>query len=310
MQAAVERQQAAVQRAQATAAGSYPTQFAARSTWALIVGSALIITAGVVTLLLVGRKWIARNAGMLFALAGIGIVGMVGLLAVGVPLVFYVRSMDVVVLATEEPAAALADTAADSDTAATSAVETPAEAAPAAVELPDWITAFAKNPIDFNATGTTVLISDQWATVQESEQQLEAQAALLLAQRLRFEHPETSGWRPTNDLIHQTTAITQRFVEPTTLRVGEFDAPMYRSYWQLEYTPGFASAAYSAWKQFAVQQRLWWLGGGTVGLTILFGLAAAALRIDSATGGRYRGRLTFAAVGFCTTLGAAVLLLS
>jgi hypothetical protein len=154
-----------------------------------------------------------------------------------------------------------------------------------------------------------VLRSDAWSSEEESEQQLETLAQTLVARRFRQDHPELSGWQPPVDIIHQSGAITQRHVEQTSLKVGEFESPMYRTYWQLDYNAALADRAYAAAKDLAVQHRVSGLGVGAIALTLLFGLVAAALRVDSSTGGRYRGRLIFSAVGIVATVAAALLML-
>ncbi|MBL8849239.1 MAG: hypothetical protein JNG89_06125, partial [Planctomycetaceae bacterium] len=113
------------------------------------------------------------------------------------------------------------------------------------------------------------------------------------------------------DLIHQSGAIINRHIQQTSLKVGEFESPMYRSYWQLDYNAALADRAYAAAKNVAVQHRVSGLGVGAVALTLLFGVVAAALRVDSSTGGRYRGRLALAAVSLCAAAaGAAALVLA
>jgi hypothetical protein len=187
------------------------------------------------------------------------------------------------------------------------AVTVDAETQPTPVELPDWVKRADRyfNRLDRDPA---VVVSDEWATVAESEAQLEALAAAAIARQLQMQGASTPGWLPSRDFIHQSGALQQRFVEETTLKVGEFESPMYRSYWQVAVTPGVRDKAYSQWKRFAVDQRLAWLGGGTAGITLLFAMIAAMLRFDSATSGRYR-RHMFAAVGISTTLLTSLLVL-
>ncbi|MBL8850914.1 MAG: hypothetical protein JNG89_14645, partial [Planctomycetaceae bacterium] len=152
---------------------------------------------------------------------------------------------------------------------------TPAETPPVIAELPEWARVSSDVPADLSA-GPTVLRSDEWSSVEESELQLEKVAQTLIARRFRQEHPELSGWQPPVDIIHQCGAITQRYVEQTSLKVGEFESPMYRTYWRLDYNAALADRAYAAAKNLAVQHRLSALGIGVIALTLLFGLVAAA----------------------------------
>ena len=187
-------------------------------------------------------------------------------------------------------------------------VQLPAENPPVIANLPEWARAAEDHPADLSA-GPTVLRSDAWSSVEESEQQLEKLTQTLVARRFQQGHPELSGWQPPVDIIHQSGAITQRHVEQTSLKVGEFESPMYRTYWQLDYNAALADRAYAAAKERTVQARVSELGIGAVALTLLFGLVAAALRVDSSTSGRYRGRLIFSALGIVATVAAALLML-
>jgi hypothetical protein len=189
------------------------------------------------------------------------------------------------------------DTSVDSSKAVDSAEEAPASAP--TPELPEWARG---ETVDWRELpegvhqNPVVLKSDQWSSVQESEIQMEAMAARALEQQLRVPYGSSFNWEPSTDFIHQSGAIQQRFVEQTSLKVGEFETPMYRSYWQVAATPHVSDLAQKEWKAAAVQERLTMLGAGAAVLTLLFAGGAAGLRFDSATSGQYRRRLAAAAV--------------
>ena len=185
----------------------------------------------------------------------------------------------------------------------TAAAVDDAEAGPVPVELPGWVQDHQDNINEFGHD-PILLASEQWATVEECESQLEAIAAVAVAQQLQAQKPQLSGWTPSVDFLHQSGAIQERFVEETSLQVGEEEMPMYRSYWQVAVTPQVGDLAFAQWKDSAVDQRLVWLGAGAGGLTFVFALLAGLLRIDSATNGRYRGRLALGTAGLCIALAA------
>lgn len=209
----------------------------------------------------------------------------------------------------DQPEEVVAAPAVAGDSAATDDLAEVAESRPVPVELPEWV---REGQDHLNDLGhhPALLVSEQWATVEESESQLEEFAALALKRQLQVWRPELREWTPEDGFLHQSGAIQKRFVEETALRFGEFEEPMYRSYWQVSVTPHVGNLAFDQWKASTVDQRLVWLGGGAGGLTALFMLMAGMLRIDSKTGGRYRGRLAVAALGTVATIGVAALMLA
>lgn len=198
-------------------------------------------------------------------------------------------------------------TTAETPVAANTPAAATAEATPPPAALPDWIRGHELEINDVTRT-PILLASEQWSSVPESEVQIEQLAEVAILQQLQLQRPDLDGWRPNNDFIHQSGAIRQRFVEQTSLKVGEVEMPMYRSYWQLAVTPQVNDMAYQEWKATAIERRILWLGGGAGGLTLLFGAIAAALRIDASRSSRYRGRTVAAAVGIVAMLGAAAAL--
>jgi hypothetical protein len=177
-------------------------------------------------------------------------------------------------------------------------------------ELPDWVD---DEPLEdaVNDIRHQVLVSDQWATLEEADAQLTSFAAAELSRYLAAEHPQAAGWQPDADAIARSGAVTRRVHETSTLPIGEFNPALYREYWQLELTPTVREHLLEAWRPFAVSQRLSWLGAALGVLTLLFAALAAILRIGGA--GRRRGQpvLSKATVAAAViTAGAAALLLA
>jgi len=322
---------------------------------AMIVLPMLFGIAVCVAILILCRKWIARNAGVLIPIAGIGsICALAGGMLSGAYLVWNTQMTEresalraqkvqelralgeslhhhslhdlqggVISTSADEPAeplpsntvlavatdVAIADPAATAAETPDAATETPATAP--TPELPEWArgeTVDSRSLRQGVHQNPVTLKSDQWSSVQETEVQLEAMAMRALRQQLQMERGSTFHWEPSVDFIHQSGAIQQRFVEQTSLKVGEFESPMYRSYWQVAATPHVSELAHAQWKATAIEERLIWLGAGAAALTLLFAGTAASLRIDAATGGRYRRRYTAATVALISlAVGTAAL---
>ena len=177
-------------------------------------------------------------------------------------------------------------------------------------ELPDWVD---DEPVadSLNGTARKVLTSDQWATAEEADAQLTTLAAAELSRYLAAEHPQAAGWLPDTSAIVQSGAITRRVQETSTLPIGEFNPPLYRSYWQLELTPDVREQLADAWRPYAVSQRLSWLGAGVIGLTLLFAALAAILRLGRASTARVQPVLSNATiVAALIAAGAAAMMLA
>ncbi len=155
-----------------------------------------------------------------------------------------------------------------------------------------------------------VLVSDQWATLEEADAQLTNLAAIKLSNYLAWEHPSAAGWMPDAETIVQSGAVTRRLHETSTLPIGEFNPSLYRMYWELELTPDVRARLLEAWRPFAVQQRITWLGIGIGVLTLAFALVGGLLRKGSHEGRRQRsiGPATVAAVVIAA--GAATVMLT
>lgn len=270
-----------------------------------------------------GRRVIAGNDKLVVALLAVvgafAVLLTVGLLLfVGGTWVSYapMRQMTATELRPPPPppvAVAVTDVATIDPTA--DAAEPEAAVSEAAVtppaDLPEWARTDAVSNRDLREwapRNPAVLVSDEWSSVPESEVQLEAMAAHALRQQLQLDHGPSFDWRPSNDFIHQSGVIQRRFTRQTTLKVGEFEPPMYQTYWEVSATPQVSHLAEVAWRGELAERRLKFLGGGVAGLTLLFASIAGVLRFDAATGGRHRRRVAAATVaGVAAIAGTAML---
>lgn len=267
------------------------------------------------------RRWFAGNdkrVVSVFAVAGAFMVLLtLGLLfVVGGTWAFRAssRQMPATVLYPPPPppvSVAVADLAAVEPTAEASATEVAVPESPVTppAELPEWARGTVVNDRDLRhwaPRNPVVLVSDQWSSMPESEIQLENLAARALRRQLQLAQGPSFDWRPSKDFIHQSGAIQRRFTRETTLKVGEFESPMYQTYWEVSATPQVSNWAQAEWRTALTEQRLACLGGGAAVLTLLFASIAAALRIDGSTGGKYRQHM-FAAAAFVASMGAATL---
>jgi hypothetical protein len=170
--------------------------------------------------------------------------------------------------------------------------------------LPAWISNSTTEP------DARVYTSGLWVTTGEADQELTRKLSPALSEYFWAQYPQAAGWTPSEVLCVQSGAVAQRCYESVPMQFGDDTHTMHRAYWQVQHTPESAQFLFDNWRPLAVQQRLVWLGGGILLLTLLCGAASAYFRVDAATGGRYRGRLRFAAGAVCVAGGVAAILLA
>lgn len=171
--------------------------------------------------------------------------------------------------------------------------------------LPAWISSSIEDP------DSRVYTSGLWVTTEEADQELARKLAPALSEYFWAQYPQAAGWTPSEVLCVQSGAVARRCYESVPMQlIGEHPHTMHRAYWQVQHTPEAARFLFGNWRPLAVQQRLVWLGGSILLLTLLCGAASAYFRVDAATGGRYRGRLRFAAGAVCVAGGVAAILLA
>ena len=155
-----------------------------------------------------------------------------------------------------------------------------------------------------------VLVSDQWATLEEADAQLTNLASIKLSEYLVAEHPSAAGWMPDAEAIVQSGAVTRRLHEASTLPIGEFNPSLYRVYWELELTPDVRAQLLQTWRPFAVQQRITWLGIGIGVITLLLAALRFILRRGSGSPPQRRAMGPATVAAAVITAGAATLMLA
>ncbi|MGQ0634059.1 MAG: hypothetical protein ACT4QC_05600 [Planctomycetaceae bacterium] len=153
-----------------------------------------------------------------------------------------------------------------------------------------------------------VLNSKLYASVEEAEADVTAQAVLRVRDRFREALGATADWVVPVTIVDQfgvkdfvTETVDKDFGEP----IGK--AKMYRAHVWLDYSERLRDALAAEWRGQLVEQRLIVLTSILGLVTLMLGTAAGYFRLDDLTGGRFRGRLKLAAATVVTS-GALVAL--
>lgn len=175
----------------------------------------------------------------------------------------------------------------DEDSLKVTIFEPGAEEGTRAKSLPDWTT----------QTGETdgvprVIATTPFATASDAEAEALELLGRELAAAFSEDHPEADGWTPSVEAVRQLGVIGRRAIEESTLEVGEFAEPVFRSFVEIVPPNDLGAQLAAAWRADTVSSRLVLVGGVMGFLTLLFASLAASLRIDEATRGRYRKQLT------------------
>lgn len=145
-------------------------------------------------------------------------------------------------------------------------------------ELPAW----RRNPPREGSTeqgwSKYVLSSQQFATVEEAEAELFQSITTDVQAGFTFHWPETQGWVPTRDDIFASGLITEKVIETIPLKVGEFENPVYRVSWLVEFRPEANKALHACWFPLEAERRSRWILAGLAGVTGLLGGTAMVLR--------------------------------
>lgn len=175
--------------------------------------------------------------------------------------------------------------------------------------IPGWA---AETPrldgIEWN--NTRVLASQPWATIEEAENELAQRTTHELAAYFRHVSPDVSSFVIPRSLVEDTGVVSRRCHVTESLKVGEYEEPIYRVFWELDYDDNVAQVLQTSWEQQTIRQRLTWLAGGVGLLTILLGAFGAYSRLNAATDGRYQGRLRLATGALCFAVGLVVTMLA
>ncbi len=176
-------------------------------------------------------------------------------------------------------------------------------------ELPDWV--HHQPEVDkSSASRSFVLSSRRYSTPDEAEAELYERLRHEIDAYLRETNGfESAGLPITPALLRDSEAIVERVVERSTVEVGEFRPSVYQMHWRVWLRPQVNNILMAQLGPQLRLERLGILAALVGGLTFLFGLWAAAIRLDDATEGKYRGRLAVAAGSLMAiVLGSAMLL--
>ncbi len=145
-------------------------------------------------------------------------------------------------------------------------------------ELPGW----RKNPPnegDLNkGFSKYVLTSKQFATVEEAEAELFETLTADVQRGFAHHWPDTVGWVPTREDITQSGLITERVDETLTVKVGEFENPVHRVSWLVEFRPDTNQTLHARWYPLEAERRSKLILSALAGVAGLMGVAAMALR--------------------------------
>lgn len=145
-------------------------------------------------------------------------------------------------------------------------------------ELPEW----RRNPPREGSTdqgwSKYVLSSQQFATIDEAEAELFQSVITDVRHGFEYHWPETKGWTPSRDDVVSSGLITEKVIETIPLKVGEFENPVYRVSWLVEFRPEANNALHARWMPLEAERRSRWILAGLAGITGLMGGTAVLLR--------------------------------
>ena len=111
------------------------------------------------------------------------------------------------------------------------------------LELPGW----RKNPPHEGSLGAGrakyVLTSQQFATVEEAEAELFKSLTVDIQESMAKSYSPAVGWTPTPEDLRLSGIIAERVVETFSVKVGEFENPVHRVSWLIEFDSGKSALA-------------------------------------------------------------------
>ena len=171
-------------------------------------------------------------------------------------------------------------------------------------QAPDWAKGGAK-PTD---SGVVVaLSSQQFATLDEAEQQATKLAAAYVEQFYQKEGKTPPNWHPTASLIEQNglKSIVGHQLPPRDF--GSIQQPMYRVHLQLEMNSKLRQAVLASKHDGVVDEHLHKLGGWMGMFTVLLASTWSYLKLNLATNGQFATRLKLAIVAILGAVGLGVI---
>jgi hypothetical protein len=170
---------------------------------------------------------------------------------------------------------------------------------PLVYEEPAWA---RQGPVPDDKGILVSLSSQRFATLDEAEQQVTRMAISYIATFYSSEHPARGQWNVPVSIIEQNAVKTV-----VGQQIEKDFGKMYLVHLRLNLNDQLRSSVKEAWRGQIVSQRLGMLGGGVALATLMLATMAGYFRLDSLTGGKYRGRLRLAALSAIGAAGSAAL---
>ncbi len=145
-------------------------------------------------------------------------------------------------------------------------------------ELPGW----RKNPPHEGSLGAGrakyVLTSQQFATVEEAEAELFQSLTTDVQESFAKYYTPAVGWQPTPEDLRLSGIIAERVVETFSVKVGEFENPVHRVSWLIEFDHDKSTVLLKRWEPIEAQRRSKLILSILAGASGVLGVAAMALR--------------------------------
>ena len=145
-------------------------------------------------------------------------------------------------------------------------------------ELPGW----RKNPPHEGALGAGrakyVLTSQQFATVDEAEAELFQSLTADVQESFAQYNSPAVGWHPTPEDLRLSGIIAERVVETFSVKVGEFENPVHRVSWLIEFDHDKSTVLLKRWEPIEAQRRSKLILSILAGASGVLGVTAMALR--------------------------------
>ncbi len=145
-------------------------------------------------------------------------------------------------------------------------------------ELPGW----RKNPPHEGTLGAGrakyVLTSEQFATVEEAEAKLFQSLTADVQESFAKYHSPATGWTPSPEDLRLSGIIAERVVETFSVKVGEFENPVHRVSWLIEFDHDKSTVLLQRWQPVEAQRRSKLILSILAGASGVLGVTAMALR--------------------------------
>ena len=145
-------------------------------------------------------------------------------------------------------------------------------------ELPGW----RKDPPHEGSLGAGrakyVLTSQQFATVDEAEAALFQSLTVDVQESFARYYSPAVGWYPSLEDLRLSGIIAERVVETFSVKVGEFENPVHRVSWLIEFDHDKSTVLLKRWEPIEAQRRAKLILSILAGASGVLGVTAMALR--------------------------------